>query len=207
MEERIKALYSEAAPHRSKGYEYILGFNLDLSSNPWTSTLASQLYDMFSLLVALVTEWLATSLRRARDHSRGYDHEFDDSPGGPPPRERIEFQNRSNRILASLRRPNSPSDSGVRPTAQSLSQSTSAFNILPLEVRLQIWRDAVGGHAFHLTIYGHDRRFVGWMCSSPDPHTCRMSRYSGRCRPLPLSEAEMKERRNVLALLRTCRQM
>jgi hypothetical protein len=76
-----------------------------------------------------------------------------------------------------------------------------------LEIRRQIWRDAVGGHAFHLIIYGHDRRFVGWMCGSPDPRTCRMDRYGGRCRPWPLSEAETKERRNMLALLRACRQM
>ena len=135
----------------------------------------------------------------ARNHNHGFDHGFDDSTGGPLLRARIGFTNRSN--CSSLSRPNL--DSGVWPTLQS--QST--FNLLPLEVRQQIWRDAFGGHAFHLMIHGHDRRFVGWMCGSPDPRTCRMDRYGGRCRPWPLSEAETKERRDMLALLRACRQM
>jgi hypothetical protein len=140
----------------------------------------------------LVTWW--TSARNCNDGSNDMFDEFN-APGGSPPQSRIEFTNRSSILRYTL-------DSRVRPI-----QSQSAFNILPLEVRQQIWKATIGGHAFHLAIDCHDRHFVGWMCRTPDPGTCEGNRYSSCCRSLPLSEAETEERSNMLALLRTCRQM
>ena len=159
------------------------------------STMYRQRRRPFKPWVPLWLRWFVTWWTSAQNCNDGMFDELN-TPGGSPPQSRIEFLNRPSILHHTL-------DSRVRP----ILQSQSAFNILPLEVRQQIWKDTVGGHAFHLAIHGHDRRFVGWMCGTPDPSTCRMNRYGGRCWPLPLSKAETEERRNMLALLRTCRQM
>lgn len=82
-------------------------------------------------------------------------------------------------------------------------RACSILDVLPLEVRQQIWADVLGGHRFHLEI--REAVFVGWLCVSPKSNTCGSGRDD--CRRL-LYNGDIKLEKNLLLpLLLSCKHM
>ena len=119
---------------------------------------------------------------------------------GPAPDARIDFLGR-----IPLTRPSSPNQISE---CSSDSASTSEIGtecelqpqpfleVMPPEIRYQIWKDVLGGFSFHLKL--ERRRLRGWVCMSQDPSTCNSDK-TLRCGP--------SERQYMISLLLICRQV
>ena len=99
----------------------------------------------------------------------------------------------------------------TRPSSPDGRSSQSLLlEVLPLEIRQQIWGDVLGGHNIHLEIVGD--RLGGAHCLSDGRVTCKIGSYG--CH-IHMEAAKLKNRRHVLPneegkllnLLKTCRQM
>jgi hypothetical protein len=126
-----------------------------------------------------------------------------DAPG-PTPDARIDFLGRM-----PLTRPSSPSQTSEcnsecdsecdsKIGKESKLQPQPLLVVLPAEIRQQIWKDVLGGFTFHLKL--ERERLKGWICLSPDPLYCN------NASDLHLRTSRL-ERRRLISLLLTCRQM
>jgi hypothetical protein len=123
---------------------------------------------------------------------------------GPTPDARIDFFGR-----IPLTRPSSPSEASECDSEcdsecifkignESKLQPQPLLVVLPAEIRQQIWKDVLGGFAFHLKL--ERRRLRGWVCLSPDPLYCNSA-------PAMHRRTSRLDTRHIISLLLTCRQM
>lgn len=99
------------------------------------------------------------------------------------PERLIDFEGRK-----SLTRPPSPKPLLTSDSDNAVVQP-STINVLPREIREQIWRNIVKGHTFHLRMT--KKRFTRQVCNAKDPscyYTCRWG-----CRPLPVGQLRRKK--------------
>jgi hypothetical protein len=153
------------------------------------------------MVLSFVRRWLGTLLK-PRKYQCGSDFGVEKHIPSLPSQSLVDFVRR-----APLTRPSSPnsvSNYGSSSTSYPNSHSTSLLTILPPEIRCQIWKEVVGGHSFYL-IVDQSRRLTGWRSGFANPSTCDEPRPRAYRRPTPTLSEELWERKNILALLLTCR--
>ena len=84
---------------------------------------------------------------------------------------------------------------------QSQQPENLILTKLPPEIRRCIWEECLSGMTFHLGI--RDRKLIHEPCASPEPESCGSNRGASGCH----RHRDSRERRNLLALLQTCKLM
>ena len=140
---------------------------------------------MFSLraeVSALLPRWLHALLPNGESRPQSYRF-----GGGPPPERLITSKGR-----IPLTRP---------PSLNPKWEPECFLDLLPFEIRYRIWEIILGGHTFHLKL--ERKRVLSCICESPD------SQCNGTfaCWVPPTSKSKSMEKRHLISLLLTCRQM
>lgn len=100
-----------------------------------------------------------------------------------------------------MTRTSSPSPQNDAPSKQNSRHTL--LDVLPLEIRQQIWTDVLGSNVFHLDI--QLGRLRGLRCVASDPSTCQHGHAGCRLR---LSRTRQNQEKNtLLPTLLACKQM
>lgn len=146
----------------------------------------------------LLLNWLTSLFPSLKPKQRFQRDQFDYDPL-PPPRLR------PNRLL--ITRPSSPDSAASSLHLVSTPQPRSLLlELLPREIRQEIWFHVLGGHTLHLEIVG--ARLGCLHCLSADPSTCNNGRCVRRMGDRYISLPAVPEKAGkLLSLLKTCRQV
>jgi hypothetical protein len=145
----------------------------------------------------LLPTWLTSLVPSLKPKQRRRRDPFDYDPLPPP---RI----RPNRLP--ITRPSSPDSASSLDSFSTPQPQSLLLEVLPREIRQQIWSHVLGGHTIHLEIVGAG--LGGLHCLSADPSTCNNGRWVCRKGGRDISPSALLETVGKLSsLLKTCRQM
>lgn len=141
----------------------------------------------------ILPTWLTTLVPSLKPKPRLRRRDPFDYDPLPPPRLR------PNRLP--ITRNSSPDRAFSLESFAPLQPRPALLKVLPREIRQQIWTLVLERHTVHLEIIGACLGCI--YCQSADPDTCN----DGSCARRMEASALPKRARNLLSLLRTCRQM
>ena len=145
----------------------------------------------------LLPTWLTSLVPSLKPKQRPRRDPFDYDPLPPP---RI----RPNRLP--ITRPSSPDSVSSLNLSSTPQPQSLLLEVLPREIRQQIWSHVLGGHTIQLEIVGAS--LGGLHCLSADPNTCNDRRWGCRTGDRDISPPTLPEKLGKLSsLLKTCRQM